>query len=1203
MPGHKYFEYAEGRDEQAEVQHASIPPSGFVQRVKAMLESKAALEAAQQHENEKAMQLAHPQHLYLHELDVDQDQEGEVSDLADLHEMAANETPRFTIIEEFEAPAELPASPVKVAELDAMETTRITRDMIRAELSCISSADNTLQQVQPDESTANVIKQLVERGDAPSAPIQPESSKQEITRHSRRSSRQSATSIKRRQDSVPEAITEVSIEASLPTGADYAMRFQVPIDTTDSSDETQSKDPFALDADTVTLQHQAAAAKESSGVEVIEEGKKTPGVDAAHQSVFLDLTPVSPLRQGEVVKRSSAVSPIQDEARGIDETLRVAGDDTRGEESSTSIQEAATSNTLSADYESMPPPTPRTPRTYSKSVQLHRPSTAVPETSSTNSNRFSLPGDLSTVGNTTLNSASDMITDVAVRFSLPGTTITVGKPQIIEVSPGSTPDKLNDESPKFQPHFTKQSGLRSSRRNSVTFADEIAPLNIKKSDSAKAEASSIQHKSIIRKLAPRDDHSQLTKASRDTTTDMRSNNSNNSYSTHARLGSAHLHQLPGLKEESIEDMGSPEKKRSSKKSDFPLPARIAAVKAMQERRMQDSADKAKARRNAQKHNRPLGDSKDLPSLNFSRTDLFEKLNDALEVRPTKSMDIIRRRDFTGIHCPSPQRPMSTEPLRDRYASFFNKPEDFSFCDEIGTSDEEEDDEAELESASKQDNGKALVPSVQIQENTQTELEDPAASHRPLSPEDFLHVAQQASRLSIPSVAGLSERISELIPGLRNLSSLRLDFLPSETDMHPGYAGTTEVGRPDTILTNRTSAGFRTLAERAEEIVINGTHDSIAPSALHALLNKELPALPKTASVDGIAGVNTTNGKGSYLSGSMSVPVDLGKDPIRPESAFLRTKAPTTEAEVQKLLPKGMNPISRMSNRRSMIVSQPNSRPWNVDKNYPWSDNKIAIDLSVPSPAHTNTSLASEVLRERKTRSLDLPRSPVGGNDINVGITTTSPAESRFSVTTEQLTGISPSHLRHKSKRSIIGSISKKFGLTSNHTEATSRSLPGSPVPRQASVLSHRPGDRYPTSSLTPPAIAALDEVRSFFSDNSMERNRTASFRKRLTQFKGKGRTSRADHLPRTAHSLDIQGNTEYSAGSVNEARSESATMHMQYDAAGMGKAEFHFKRFGEKLRHFFAKGSVLFRSMSTRGRPRREEPRDEWLADSLYSGV
>ncbi|CAK1358932.1 unnamed protein product [Cercospora beticola] len=1204
LPGHKYFEYVDGRDDkQAEVPHASIPPSGFVQRVKAMLESKAALEAAQQNEHDKAMQLVHPMQLYRHELDVENEQEGEVSDL-ELHEMAANETPRFTIIEEFEAPVELPASPVKVAELDATEaTTRITRDMIRAELSCISTADNTLEQAQPDESTANVIKQLVERGDEPSTGSEPIKQESAHYGHSRRSSRQSAISARRRQDLIHEPITEASMEASLPSAADYAMRFQAPVDTTHSSDESQSRDPFALDADTVTLQHQAAAAKEATRTEQMEDGKKTPGIEAARQSVFLDLTPVSPLKPGEEVKRCSAVSPVQEDPRGIDETLHVAGNETEQEQPPTGFHEFTTIDSRVAEADFIPP-TPRTPKTYSKSVQLHRPSPHSTDGTNTYSNRFSLPGDLSTVGDTTLQSASDMVTDVAVRFSLPGTTVTVGKPQIIEVSPRSTPDKPKEESPNFQPHFTKQAGLRPSRRNSVTFADEIAPLNIKKAEPARSDISSNQHKSIIRKPAPRDDLHQLQKTSRDSAADI---TSNFNHSTHARSGSAHLRQLPGLKEESIEDLSSPERKRATNHAEFALPARIAAVKAMQERRLQDSGDKAKSRRTVQKHNRPLADTRDLPSLNFSRTDLFEKLNDALEVRPVKSMDVIRRRDFTGIHCPSPQRPMSTEPLRDRYASFFNKPEDFSFFEEVDTSDDE--DESETEDFV--DNSRALVPVVKVQENTQVEDEDPMSGNRPLSPEDFLHVAHQASRLSIPSVAGLSERISELIPGLRNLSNLRLDSLLSSDNTPPAGRTSNEFGRPDTVLTNRTSAGFRTLAERAEEIVVNGTHDSAAPSALHALLNKDLPPLPGSASADEFSGINSMDGKSSYLSGSVSVPVDLGKDVSRPVSALLRTRAPTTEQEVQELLPKGINPLARLGNRRSAILSQPNSRPWNVDKNYPWSGNKIEIDLSVPSPAHTRTSFASDVLRERKTRSLDLPsssRSPTGSKGIDIGSITASPAGSRFSVTTEQLTGVSTAHLRHKSKRSIIGSISKKFGITSgrnaNLDDIVGKSLPGSPVPRQASVLSHKPGDRYPTSSLTPPAIAALDEVRSFFSDNSSERHRTASFRKRLTQFKGKSKTPRIElHPPRTTQSLDLQGNTEYSAGSINEARSESAAMHLQYDAAGMGKAEFHFKRFGEKLRHFFHRGSELFRSISTRGRPRRNEPRDEWLADSLYSGV
>ncbi|KAF7198191.1 hypothetical protein HII31_00547 [Pseudocercospora fuligena] len=1215
LPNAKYFEYADGLDRAADdqemdVPHRSIPPSGFVQRVKMMLESKAAAEAAANAEAEQAsqQQLYHhyEQHFSQH-LDVEHDHV-EVSEL-DVHELAANETPRFTVIEEFEAPVELPASPVKLAELDAMEgqTTRITRDMIQAELGP-SSVDNTLQQAQPDESTANVLAQLVENGydTKPEAPTHER--KPTTESHSRKSSRQSQQGLgnKRRQDSVPEAITEASMEASLPTGADYAMRFSAPIDTTIASDETQSKDPFALDADTITLQQQQSskdATKSGETPESSNDGKKTPAEQLIRESIFLERTPVSPLHPHEIVKRSSAVSPLHSAFRGIDSTLHTSDD----KRESTTTEEQSNLDSLSAD-DSIPPPTPRTPKTYSKSVQL-RPSIAVTDTGSTSTNRFSLPGDLSTVGDSTM-TGSDMITDVAVRFSLPQTSITVGKPQIIEVSPANTPDKSKAD--LSGPQAADVHGLKNSRRSSVTFADEIAPLNIaKKPEPAKAvtDSSYSKGKSIIRKPSPRDDLSinSVGRDSGDSSTEIRAQPTSHANNMNSRFGTAHL---PGLKEESIEDMSISDHKRSSDGGQFPLPARIAAVKAMQERRMQESADKAKARRLARQHNRPLGDTRDLPSLNFSRIDLFEKLNEALEIKPSKSMEIMRRRDFSGIHCPSPQRPTSTEPLRERYTSFFTKPDEISLPDEHPVSEEE--DEAEVESEPEAEQSKALVPTVQIQENTQLDDSDLEQDrNRPLSPEDFLSVASQANRLSIPSVSALSDRLSELIPGLRNLQNLRLEsILPEHVEAQSGHRDSV-VGRPETVLTNRTSAGFRTLAERAEEIVVNGTHDSLG-------LNKELPPLPGSTSADKFASTKSYDGKASYLSGSVSMPLDFDQDVARPSSALIRTKAPTTEEEVAKLLPSEMNPITRMANKRSQILSQPSSRPWNVDKNYPWSETKIEIDLSVPSPAHTRKSLAKEALLERRTRSLDIPplsATPGSTKGADIGSITTSHLDSNASINTEQLTGVSPSHLRKQSKRSVIGSLTRKFGLSSGRKdgvsdeEATTKSLGKSPVPRQTSRHSdhpsHRPGDRYPTSSLTPPANFALDEVRSFFSDNSSERDRTASYLKRLTHFKGKGKSVRLDgNIQPRAQSLDGAGsNTEYSAGFMNEVGTAQSTANT-YEANGMNKTEFYVKRFGEKLRHLFARAGQLARSFSTRtSRRGPERQQDDWLADSLYSGA
>jgi hypothetical protein len=250
-------------------------------------------------------------------------------------------------------------------------------------------------------------------------------------------------------------------------------------------------------------------------------------------------------------------------------------------------------------------------------------------------------------------------------------------------------------------------------------------------------------------------------------------------------------------------------------------------------------------------------------------------------------------------------------------------------------------------------------------------------------------------------------------------------------------------------------------------------------------------------------------------------------------------------------------------------------------------------------------MTGEVLLERGAKSLDLtsaggPTNTTKGIDIG-SIIEHNPTET---VTDEQLTGVTTQHhLRKQSKRSVIGSITRKMGLASRNDGNTTRSLT-SPImqpelARSRSSQAHRPGERYPTSSLTPPAAFNLDEVRSFFSDDSSDKEHNASFRKRLTNLKGKGKTVRIDS---GRHSLD--GNTTYDAGEINAERIGASSSANTYDGVGMGKTEFRIKRFGEKLRHLMAKGGELIRSWSTRSKtPRMERVREDWLSDSVYSGV
>ncbi|KAK1019348.1 hypothetical protein LTR33_019341, partial [Friedmanniomyces endolithicus] len=139
----------------------------------------------------------------------------------------------------------------------------------------------------------------------------------------------------------------------------------------------------------------------------------------------------------------------------------------------------------------------------------------------------------------------------------------------------------------------------------------------------------------------------------------------------------------------------------------------------------------------------------------------------------------------------------------------------------------------------------------------------------------------------------------------------------------------------------------------------------------------------------------------------------------------------------------------------------------------------------------------------------------------------------------------------------MGSISQKISLASHGRRIDDRHRGGavaSPIfLRSDDSLAHKPGDRYPTTGLTPPVNMNLDEVRSFFSDNSSEgkgpRHGHASgtsFRKRLTGFSKHPKHRGGDHhhhraavisglLDATAppRGASVDGTLTYDAGSLN----------------------------------------------------------------------
>jgi hypothetical protein len=1347
----KYFEYADGLYRNpSDVDMEVVPPvepvvltTGFVQRVRAMLESKAVVDnsAIAAARNMIVVPKTTPEVVLteVHELEAGEVQR-EHSAGYELYELPANEEPHSTF-KEVQEPVELPASDsiarMTIPELEVIDATerpselatrRITVEMVRAELGPGSVASDELGEENDDAAASSKDDGSEKRTDH-------DSGDEAVRQSTDGQPFVNTTEESPNPPAVPKArvasTTTVSVNATLPSEAKYAMNFTSPAQSSVDSEETQSENPFALDADTMTIEHQnqeaAAAAATKRGRVMIDVHKPLAEVTENVTFNVMKVTsdPVSPLADDEHVQRFSAVSPLPSSA--------IAGSPRISSGTIAEMPGAFPETEDVASTEDGPP----TPKAHVKTPWARL---AVDNSESNATNHISLPGNTSTFTDSTMNTESDAVTDIAIRFSLPNATINSGRPQVVSVSVGATPEDGNAD---MLPSMRRGQITRTNRRTSVSFANEVAPLNISKRVESHQRAQSagsgpLTAQSIARKPSPRNDAIDSDSKIHESTTEVRLPNAASNFNapSHSRFAST---QLPGLKEESLEDM-SHINKDVEESPRFPASKRFAAIRAMQERRKADSAADGHAKKprrdTARLFNRPLADTKEIPSLNFSRTDLIDKLNEALHVVPpprdVKSMEILRPANehrFSGIFCPSPQRPQSTEPLRERYTSFFCKPEDFSCFDVLGIDNDDEDDAAT--------SGQADDKASENQDGATPKLID--ADLRSTAEAELLEVASQVNRLSIPSVNGLSERLSELIPGLRNLQNFHFEDILGSSGGHEStdILFTEHHPRPGTILSTR-SSGFRALAERAEEIVKNGTHDSIAAvSRPNTAFDKDLPPLPGSMSTDGLLMANHADRRKSPgLPISVSAPSDLNQG-SRPTSALTTSKSPATAEEVMHLLPTGMNPLARNA-KRSAVLSQPSSRPWNLDENYPWAENKVDIDLSDPSGSRENSGEgADQAMPSRdahNTIALSTTHETVDltteQNGIDIGSivsTKHSNKHDNASITTEQATGVSATsrHRRKLSARSIMGSITKKLvsGLKSRaptEDSVTLNSASKSPVPQHETHASiegppaHRPGDRYPTSGLSPPFTGSnlnLDEVRSFFSDNSSDKKYSTSFRKRLNNLKNgggggshgsKSRVLRLDrssirhlhllhryqnhsrqHHHRGHHSFDGTGHTTatstYEAdptattttslpgtptlfdrhptntagllGLPSTATLTATTTPTPYPTilgtaavVGMGKTEFHLKRFGEKLRHLLARSGDLFRSFSASARSggghhrgghrvgaaasegrlfpggagsvvtaaagrrggrrgRQREDSEDWLADSVYSGL
>ncbi|KAI9834976.1 MAG: hypothetical protein M1819_002699 [Sarea resinae] len=269
------------------------------------------------------------------------------------------------------------------------------------------------------------------------------------------------------------------------------------------------------------------------------------------------------------------------------------------------------------------------------------------------------------------------------------------------------------------------------------------------------------------------------------------------------------------------------------------------------------------------------------------------------------------------------------------------------------------------------------------------------------------------------------------------------------------------------------------------------------------------------------------------------------------------------------------------------ASPPESRPWNLAESYPWDDNVPSIDVGV-SPAAPNQRGSTArppkfKVKVRKSIASNSEDRVVDPNAPRVGID--------GQATESQVTNIITAGHNNES---LLEQFSRRLGIRNSQdssqdtSDDTSRTRPES--------CAHDPGDRYPTTGLAPPpSIINFEDVRSFFSDDSSQVEIKGSLRKRLTQFRPRLPSSRAASMDgsRAADKAMIGSPLERYNMGVN------ASAYTFDGTTGMSNMEYKTRKMMEKLKGWWAQSVEKLREIEDRLRGRSEGIHDS-ADDDMY---
>jgi serine/arginine repetitive matrix protein 2 len=574
------------------------------------------------------------------------------------------------------------------------------------------------------------------------------------------------------------------------------------------------------------------------------------------------------------------------------------------------------------------------------------------------------------------------------------------------------------------------------------------------------------------------------------------------------------HYLPDLKEESHEDSSLNTSASNLKHSSFRFPIGPPGVRASVDDAIVLLGRSSMGSQRRSAAGLALGQTQGLPSMQFSQMNLVEKLHEELGLRYSRSLEDVAKgpKELSGE---SPPRPASAGEVRETYRSLI----------------------AEMERIERPRESTALTKSNVV------------SSKRTGSSERLI---AELDQLTIPSVGGLTERISELFPSLKEYYKLedQGEFPEEEEIMEHALEEIHEVHPTQ----KRSSARLRPLPGSPNMVVVkDDVYNELTGK------DKENDSPGRQGDCDAKVSAGEVGSSAKETGKTVTHPPTRQLTPLAeleaPPPAVLRPRALT--AGHQDFRASGESALSSRRSLRS-FVSTPTAtetRPWNSDKNYPWATTTIpSVDISLP------------------------PRTAVRH----------SPRPG-------------PSHLRNRLSDATITSTSSSAQTA---TESPFGSAPGSNGHARRHRFStlgrngdqpHAVGERYPTSALTPPTAIFRDHLTTSDTSDDEEFNTSRKpklgLRKRFSSARNAtvDNNTRATRSKTTAQELASPESTKQSTTSVlqdraGEAQAFTSHRHTFRDAEGMRPADYHRHRILERLKRWWDKGDRLIRSLSRRNR-------------------